>query len=173
MKVLVRRERRAVKRIPRQAVPGEYNKVVAQSADVPALLRAHQTPISRRDAEQMLLRLADRYNVTGLRIKWGAKGGRAGVLKFRTNVRAVRAVDGARVRVPVFYVYPYVNLPTQSMTLGGPWWDYFAGKSLLRVGLVLHEFAHVVVVARDFTGGHGSQFVAALDGLVSEWTINP
>jgi len=68
---------------------------------------------------------------------------------------------------------PFVSLPRESMTAGGEWWGVTSGKrprytSRLRVGLVLHEFAHVMN-PRD---GHSPAFIARLDMLVADWTAN-
>lgn len=165
-------------------VPGEYESVAKRSADVDALRRAHLTPIDRHDAERMLRALAAQYltaaDALTFVIRWGTRRGRGGRLMLRKRVALVHP-DGSpmlhwrtgkpryRLRVSASGSVPYVGLPSEPMTEGGHWWGATkSGKrstSRLRVGLVLHEFAHVLN-PRD---GHSDAFVARLDKLVSEW----
>jgi hypothetical protein len=70
-------------------------------------------------------------------------------------------------------VRPYISLPSMPMIQS---WSIYArtkrGRlyrtSCLRVGLVLHEFAHVLDALAG-RRGHGSHFVATLDSLVAWW----
>lgn len=160
-------------------IPGEYSSVAAKSADATALLRAHLTPISKTDATAMLHKLAGAYGLPTLKIRWGAKRGRGGILGLRTRevagTRYSYGPDGSVIEKPRYRMrrtgqsVPYVALPSQSMTLGGYWWG--DKGSLLRVGLVLHEFTHVLVAMRHNYGGHGPEFVRTLDDLVNAWEV--
>lgn len=178
-------------------IGGEYNEVSRASADFAALKLAHETPITRREADAMLRALAVEHlgpvDGAALMIRWGARRGRGGwhvlstmvpVLKLdgtpahtlrwdreqqsyvagkvRKRRQLLRGPDGKCRRVP------YVALPSVPMVAGGPWHDP-RGQSYLRVGLVLHEFAHVLTVPYCRYAPHGPIFVACLDRLVEAW----
>ena len=156
--------------------PGEYQLVARQSRDVASLRRAHETPCTRTKAESMIRALADEMlppiDALALRVMWGTKRGRGGwLVERKREVRYVCKVTGRtyyRMR-RTGRVTPYISLPTLPMEQGGPWWD--GRSSRLRVGLVLHEFAHVLTFEDD--GYHGSIFTAALDDLVARWISSP
>ena len=63
---------------------------------------------------------------------------------------------------------PFVSLPRLPMTTPGVWWSHDKRSSLLRVGLVLHEFAHVLSTHRFGICAHGQHFVEMLDLLIAE-----
>lgn len=178
-------------------IGGEYDMVSRASANFAALKTAHETPITRKDAASLLRALALEHlgPVVGadLVIRWGATRGRGGwhtvttmvpVLKFdgtpvhtlrwdrgtgsyvagraRKRRQYTRGADGRYVSVP------YIALPSHPMAPGGLWHDA-RGRSLLRVGLVLHEFAHVLTVRQCRHNPHGPVFTACLDRLVAAW----
>jgi len=167
-------------------VPGEYDHVARASADVEALRRAHATPITRDEATRMLHRLAAQHlpaaDALSLVIRWGTRRGRGGRMAPRKRVLRTY-VDGSpvlhwRTGKPRYRVaqtgpsVPFVSLPSTLMPAPGLVEATRVTRSgrrystmCLRVGLVLHEFAHVMN-ARD---GHGPAFVARLDSLVAAW----
>lgn len=161
---------------PLNPVGGEYGYVALNSRDMYALKEAHETSITRPEAERMLRDLAARYlkpeQAAALVIRWGSRSGRGGTHAPRKRVPAYTRSDGTvRYRMKrTGEVVPYVSLPTTPLAVDGLWWGPSPrGKrrvtSRLRVGLVLHEFAHVIVP----TAGHGPWFVGVLDNLVEEW----
>ncbi len=158
-------------------IAGEYNHVAHGSRDMAALQEAHATSITRPEAERMLRDLAARHlapeQAAALVIRWGSRSGRGGTHAPRKRVPWYTRSDGTvRYRmVRTGALVPYVSLPTTPMAVDGLWWGPtpkgkpFRATSRLRVGLVLHEFAHVIVPK----AGHGPWFVGVLDNLVEEW----
>jgi len=157
--------------------PGEYAWVARESRDIAALRRAHETPCTRVEAEALIRALARELlpaaDAVALRLTWGSKRGRGGYLAERKReVRFRCEVTGRtyyRTRRTGRFT-PYISLPRVPLEPGRGWWD--GGSSRLRVGLVLHEFAHVLAF-RDEEGGHGPIFVAKLDALVWLWEDDP
>jgi hypothetical protein len=164
--------RRLLNRPDEELCPGEYNWVARQSRSLAALRRAHETPCARAEAEAMICALARQMlpaaDALALRILWGTRRGRGGVLVERKReIRYVCPLTGRpkyRMR-RTGRLAPYISLPRIPMVAGGPW--LVEGSSRLRVGLVLHEFAHVLTFDDDRS--HGEIFTAALDDLVERW----
>jgi len=146
---------------------GEYDWVACESRDLPALVRVHSTPCTCEEATALLSELARQHLPTAeanaFRVQWGSKRGRGGYLALRKReVRFVCPVTGrAHYRMSKIGQVPYVSLPKIPMKQGGPW------KDSLRVGLVLHEFAHVLTIDND--QWHGKVFTKSLDDLVAAW----
>lgn len=178
-------------------VPGEYDQVARASSDLAALRLAHSTPITKKAACAMLASLAAEYlspaDASAMVVKWGATRGRGGwhvpstmvpVLsptgepyrraiwdrvtgsyvpgKVRMRRKLTRGPDGRCLMVP------YVALPSNPMGPDGAW--HTGRTSLLRVGLVLHEFAHVLTVRQcGRYNPHGQTFTDCLDRLIAAW----
>jgi len=158
--------------------PGEYPWVASESRDTAALRRAHETPCTKAEAEALIRALACELlpaaDALSLRLTWGSNRGRGGILKERK--REIRGVFGGRTRYRLRDTgrsMPYVSLPDVPMEKGGPW--LVDGSSRLRVGLVLHEFSHVLAIRdeQEEHDGHGPIFVAKLDALVWLWEKDP
>lgn len=120
-------------------IPGEYQRVSEWSTQYFRLSQAHSTPITRENAYELIKKLALRYSIKNLLVEWIA-----GRFKGRGGKKKGR---------------PFVQLPTEAGS----------GVGYLRVGLVLHEFAHVIRETSANPGmPHGREFVATLDKLLVE-----
>lgn len=157
-------------------IDGEYDMVTRASQDVDALREAHQTPITKRAAEAMLHDLCAMAGIDFASVAWRwAKNarGQAGTRHvYRREVRlSYQRSDGTTKHC---YRRIYVRtslcmtLPTRAgeRTETGGWY--------LRVGLVLHEFTHMVLAHVGDSrlvnlASHGPLFTWLLDGLVAEW----
>ncbi len=115
---------------------GEYNGVFRKSVQRDRLRQCHAKPITVRDAHDLIRRM-DRHYKTSTRVRFGNRRGAGG---FDSKRR------------------PYISLPTQS----GP--DR-SGRGL-RLGLVLHEYAHVLQCVRQNVTNHGAAFVNVFDELL-------
>ena len=152
-----------------------------RSRDLEALRESHATPCSTTKAQAILRDLASRYlpaaDALTFKISWGTRRGRGGYLFERRREPSYvsrsygpsgEVVERQRYRMRLGNRVAYVSLPRTPMTLGGDWWDKGKRTTLLRVGLVLHEFAHVMVAQKFRHGGHAREFVETLDMLVAE-----
>jgi len=166
----------------RLIVPGEYEHVALESGNVTLMREAHATPCTRDEARAILAALAAKHGLPDLRIRFGSskfgRGGRRALYRrltvpvkryrlvqleagpsyetyddFQCRKEWVEDTQGRLVRVP------WVSLPKVPMELGGDWF----GR--LRVGLVLHEFAHAMVPEP----GHDRDFTARFDKLLADW----
>jgi hypothetical protein len=154
-------------------VPGEYSTVSFYSADHEALKRAHLTPCSKEEARAIIAELT---------------------VAFQAEIRA-RALSAAALRIPMIlptkgdiavnvvfgsrrgrggwrHGRPFVSLPTKALSAevierarAATGKDYSV-VGHLRIGLVLHEFAHIVA---PLTSHHDKRFVQILDKLVVWW----
>lgn len=174
-------------------IPGEYGHVAAASADPDALRHAHATPCTPDEAKDMLRTLCEAHGVTGLRLLWGSKRGRGGLRPRRVRVlthsytrsdgtvrnyyklRRAQTADGGWVPAQPYISLPRVPSPEYGkVEVRVPFTRKRRGlvqsgvrsQMALRVGLVLHEFAHVLMLGR---GDHGRDFVSKLDALVAWW----
>lgn len=157
-------------------IDGEYDMVSRASQDVDALRLAHQTPITPKDARALIATMAARVGITAdrLEVRIGkCKRGRGGI---RTTYKRVVRMEYTRSDGSVKKLYRRVydrevlwislpSIPGQTTATGG-WY--------LRTGLVLHEFAHMVLGHVGShrlvnAAGHGPLFTWILDGLVAEW----
>ena len=152
--------------------PGEYPWVARKSRDIAALRRAHETSCTKAEAETLIRALARELlpapEAAALRLTWGSKRGRGGVLAERKREVRFRCELTGRTYYKMRRTgrfKPYISLPQVPLEPGGGWW--VDGSSRLRVGLVLHEFAHVLTFDAD--EAHGPIFVAKLDALVTLW----
>jgi hypothetical protein len=150
-------------------VPGEYDMVSRASRDVDALRLAHATPINRKEATKLLRTLAEHYLPLEHRADFrivigGTKRGRGGfILERKRAIRYWRgeSAPGAMDGTPVYRMartgrrLAYVGLPSAEM-INGSW--FVAGSACLRLGLVLHEFAHVMCCSKGRNVGHGPMF---------------
>lgn len=124
-------------------VPGEYPAVARGSGQRDLLRRAHQTPLTVVQAQGMLQTLAESHEIAGL------------TLRFHASHRGstIRRAGKTVVRLPA------TPLPADS--LGAP-------SGYLRLGVVLHEFAHVLLGAqKPARPPHGVEFVQSLDALLA------
>jgi hypothetical protein len=180
-------------------IPGEYEMVTRQSVNVDALRAAHTTSCTVKEATAMLRSLATQYltpeQADDLKLVFGGtKRGRGGFIavrkrKFwfmsngRTEGPYASYVNGEPILGPAsgkpryrmekvrlengcMKLVPYIGLPRVPM-VNGVWWS--VKGSCLRVGLVLHEFAHVMSACKVGGKGHGPVFVNTLDLLVAVW----
>lgn len=145
-------------------IPGEYNVVTRASRDADALLAAHATPCTKAEARALLAALQVQHGVLNLKvtITTRCRRGRGGV-KRKRDYSAV-SLGSSPWDAPWGPRVPFVTLPAVPRKLASSTCGNFAG---LRVGLVLHEFAHVL---RPWDG-HNAKFTACLDDLV-EWWVN-
>ena len=131
---------------------GEYTNVVKRSKYQSLLIRANKEGMTQTTATALIERLRQEYGM-----------GKPIVLKFVEGHRGV-ANFGYTITLPAS---PYKN---ETSVLGK-----------LRVGVVLHEFAHVVLMSRGaYSGGnnktqggsrqlHGEVFSQVLDKLISDY----
>lgn len=162
-------------------VPGEYNVVARASRDVESLMLAHATPLTRDGAKRLAAAVARAFNAPEHRLMFVARNGQfASAPKRRMETR--KYADGTylthwrtgkpRKRLAVVrdaagaVVWENrVSLPRQTRahaTPDGPWHG-------LRVGVVLHEYSHLLDYARRKTTRHDATFTAVLDELVAWW----
>lgn len=162
-------------------IDGEYNQVSRASADVEALRLAHGTPCTQREAAAMLAALTARTGVT-VRVRFGARHGRCSLkpIMARVYFSDVRTRRKLYRRTWAGERELLISLPKEPRGQHTRGWG-------LRVGLVLHEFAHAVAEARKDHmsvvapyrteghplgmkgAGHGPWFTWLLDGLVADW----
>jgi hypothetical protein len=153
-------------------VPGEYDHVALASGNTTLLREAHATPCIRAEAQALLMELAGLHGVSGLLVRFTSPRGLAGFAPVYRRERYMWPNGRATYRHIHQGEAPCVWLPRVPMEPGGDWY------ARLRVGLVLHEFAHHLEDDSDFdveTGcavagpAHGPCFVTALDKLVAWW----
>src|SRR5262245_23622274 len=120
----------------------EYDSVLAASRDPARLERLHEVPLTQSQAVALLQWAAKQMPLTGsqeLKVFFMGRRGRA-TRKSREGVIVKRLIT-----LPKETAYRVVD-----------------NRRLLRVGLVLHEYAHHAV---GLEAGHGEAFVKALDDL--------
>lgn len=141
---------------------GEYQHVLNRTTREAALVHAHRIPISRGDALWLVKQLAARFEVEQPVVRFSSKKGRAGKRFLGADGRVRRGVRGEDLASGVARRVNYISLPGRILDVrDGEWYGY------LRVGLVLHEFAHLLAMARGHTcAHHGPEFVQALDDVL-------
>jgi hypothetical protein len=164
-------------------IAGEYDHVSRASADLEALRDAHGTKITRAEASALLAYLCAQHDVEDLETRWSSRCGRASHgPKYQQEKRIAYyrisptiSLNGAPVQEPVYrkrrvYVRDAAGKLAMYIRVSLPK-DQTAGYGL-RVGVVLHEFAHILNHLRDGgmnRCGHGPLFVGRLDALVAAW----
>ena len=124
-------------------IHGEYQMVSRRLQQYTLLARAHAEPIEQDEARTLVEMLAEHYQLAYPVLVH---------FRHRSPGRISRTKDGKRL----------ILLPSFPMPkVGGPF-----GKQVgyLRVGIVLHEFAHVLDL--DTAKRHGTGFVHILDELL-------
>jgi len=137
-------------------VEGEYLTVQDASTDQPALRLAHETGCTREEAISLVRRIEKREGLPpgAIRIMFRAGSrGRGGFL-----YRRGRTWNDSPQRIL------RVLLPSEPLPDGG-----YSPYGRLRIGIVLHEVAHAVLVAQGLGYGHGRLFVQRLDQYVQHW----
>ena len=149
-------------------IPGEYARVSQWSKERDLLRIAHVTPINVLDTTALLKKMAARYGLPQLKITWrkGKCVGHGGIDKDFN---------------------PHITLPT---SVYEPTFEHSPCERL-RVGIILHEFAHILQYMKAINaffedgdvmpnenpycyisrkvGGHGLNFVSIFDKLLLEW----
>ena len=157
-------------------VLGEYNCVVRASRDPEALLLVHSTPLTRAEAQRLADEVARTFNAGDHVVMYSSrrKFGQFHVFykcrivpwftrsdgKVRKRREYVRDANGKHV-LEARITFP--PKPRAAATAEQLAWDG------LRVGLVLHEYAHLLDWRERKTTDHGPKFTAKLDMLVAWW----
>jgi len=125
---------------------GEYDSVFGASQEKERLRRLHDTPCSKEEAlaiVRWLVRVRPVYVgnflLGRLQVVFAGKRGRAGIKRRPSGV-----------------VRPWISLPAPQYRFAA------TGKPCLRVGIVLHEYAHHLAT---LAVGHTRPFVQVLDAL--------
>jgi hypothetical protein len=123
-----------------QEIAGEYKRVARLSNEKDLMIKAHQTPCTQQEAESIIRRYADAYD---LKIPY---------IKFKPYHNG-RATKQSGIILPAngdnIEVSPY-------------------GK--LRIGIVLHELAHIFCKQKiSFSYKHDRDFVDTFDTLLYKY----
>lgn len=138
-------------------IAGEYDCVAAQSINPERLRRAHQTPCTADMAYFLIAVMHDKlFGQTSPTPRVRMRAPRAGKHVARGWGGAIKTKSGTS--------RGYVSLPETP-------YDPLKDKTpfgKLRVGLVLHEYAHAVEVLRYGKTNHEPRFTLILDSLLYE-----
>lgn len=133
----------------KHTVYGEYEQVAKHSRDITRLDEVHSIPITRKEAEDILTDVCAYLKVRRPKLSFGAKYGKA----YHNDYR--------------------ISLPSSGWCKGFDRAHGWKRYGTLRVGLVLHELAHLLTpIKRTATGRgihHGADFTRNLDTLIEVW----
>lgn len=130
-----------------RGIVGEYKSVGRMTREPDLMRKANMTPMTDTQARVLIGALAKLRGIDGVAVRFVHRASRG---------RATSLPHGG-------YRITLSSIPLPPDRKDRPY-------GLLRVGLVLHEFAHVVMFADPATRreAHGPAFVAALDRLLVE-----
>lgn len=123
---------------------GEYDNVCKYTTQYDNLKHAHCSPITIDESKEVLKLLCKKFNISY----------KKGVWKFSSRV--TRGWGGLKNKKP------YFSVPNKTLQEYGYKYGY------LRVGLILHEFAHVLHRSRrkQADQSHGRNYITILDRVV-------
>lgn len=132
-----------------EKINGEYNRVYHWSKHKNLIIDANLTPISQDGAVALIRLLEDKINEN------------AGFNRFHSKISFTRKYGCAKLWSNEICLPKYI-LPESTNTLIG----------YLRVGLVIHEFAHLMAYSMFRSYKHDRNFVTVLDSLLTFWNDN-
>lgn len=144
-------------------VAGEYDCVSQQTINIVRLRTAHNTPCTEDKAYVLLAVMHDKHfpNTPLPLVRFRAP--RAGKYSARGwgGVKSVKSISVSSGKVESIR-RGYVSLPkTPYSGIGHPF-------GFLRVGLVIHEYAHAFEMLKFGKSNHGARFTMILDMLLHE-----
>lgn len=148
-------------------IAGEYDCVAAQSINPARLRLAHQTPCTPDMAYFLIAMMHDKlFGTTVAAPKVRLRQPRAGK-------HTARGWGGTIVDPKTGKLRGYVSLPETPYDPA----RHRSPLGLLRVGLVLHEYAHAVEMLRHGRTNHEARFTMILDALLYDseplWNAQP
>ena len=128
---------------------GEFEFIVKKMYSINAIKKAHETPLTKNQASNLLKKLSKRYlnNENTLKLKWIKTG--------KWNLGGIDFIEGKRI--------PTVELHSDKK-------NEKKGIFGLRAGIVLHEFSHALAnyhSRRLSRGeGHGREFIKTFNKVL-------
>ena len=132
-----------------RSIPGEYDCVARQSMAPARLRKAHETSCKPEDAFFLIAVMHEKH----------FPGTAMPIVKLR---KPIRGKNTARGRGGMKRGRGYVSLPINPMV------DKTQPYGYLRVGLVVHEYAHAFEMLKFRQTSHGIRFTVILDSLLAE-----